>query len=218
MTPEERKKHSEQILTEKGISFFAGLPMTDPADKVKLRSLDEICSRAIAALLSTQAAIELNDNNPDGAERFSKLMDYFDVRKVLNEKEERVMSGKASEQDMIDVVWEYESYWALVWALGLVDDITDASQICDCPTAISFVSQVDSYRDFKEKCSLRSADEILDMLDLYYRYHWAVVQKEHVDPNCSTGDLNGEVVFERRRGLEWLLYDAPDWHNIPMNT
>ena len=31
-------------------------------------------------------------------------------------------------------------------------------------------------------------------------------------------DLNGEVVFERRRGLEWLICDTADWHDISLHT
>lgn len=218
MTPQERKQHTESILREKGISFFDGLPMTESAEEIKLRDFDAVCRRAVAALLCTQMAIELSENNTENAGRFANLIAYFDVNKSLNARESKLFDGTATPQDITDIVWEYECYWALVWALGLVDDISDASDICDCRKAIQFVSQCGSLDDFKSKCSLRSADEILDMLDLYYRYHWAVVQHQHVDPNCSVGDLNGEVVFERRRGLEWLICDTADWHDISLHT
>jgi hypothetical protein len=56
------------------------------------------------------------------------------------------------------------------------------------------------------------------MLDLYYRYHWAVVQHEYSDSSCPVGDLNGDVVFERRRGLEWLVCDTEDWFDISLDT
>lgn len=218
MTPQERKAHSEKLISEKGISMLTSLPMTEDASEVKLRSLDEVCKRAVAALLSTQIAIELNDDHTEDAGRFVNLMKYFGVDDVLNAKESRLLNGTASKQDVLDVVWEYECCWSLFWALGLVEDISDASGICDCIQSIRFVSQVESYEDFKSRCTLRSTDEILDMLDLYYRYHWAVVQHEHIDPKCSVGDLNGEVVFERRRGLEWLICDTADWHDISLDT
>ena len=158
MTPEERKANSERILTEKGIGFQEEIPPLKPASEIKLRSFDDICKRAIAALLSTQAAIELSDKNPEGIEKFKRLMVYFGVEECLNKLEALVMEKKASKEDLVEVVWEYESCWALFWVLGLVDDITDASRICDCEKAIRFVSQCESFDDFKKQCTLRSID------------------------------------------------------------
>ena len=218
MTPSERKEHSEKILREKGISINPNLPLTEEISQIKLKSLDDICKRGIAALLSTQIGIELSENRTDNLNTFIRLMEHFGVYDSLNAKESRLVNGEASQQDVIDIVWEYECYWSLLWALGIVDDITDSSKICDCEMAIRSVSQCEDFEDFKSRCTLRSADEIMDMLDLYYRYHWAVVQHEHIDSNCSVGDLSGDVVYERRRGLEWLVCDTPDWHDISLDT
>lgn len=218
MTPAERKERTEKLLAEKGIGINPNLPLTEPASEIKLKSPDDICKRAIAALLSTQVGIELSEQHNEDAASFVKLIDYFGVRECLNFREKKLINGTASQQDITDVVWEYECYWALVWALGLIDDISDASGICDCLAAIRLVSKRSSFEDFKSKCKLRSKDEILDMLDLYYRFHWAVVQHEHIDSSCPIGDLMGDVVFERRRGLEWLISDKDDWHDIELNT
>jgi hypothetical protein len=218
MTPSERKECSEKIIKKKGIGINKNLPLVEDASQVKLRSLDDICKRAIAALLCTQIGIELGEGKTDQIGIFTDLIQHFGVEDCLNAKEQNVVSGKGSQQDITDVVWEYECYWSLLWALGIVDDITDANSICDCTAAIRAVSQCEDFDDFKSRCSLRSTDEILDMLDLYYRYHWAVVQNEHIDKNCPIGDLEGEVVFERRRGLEWLISDKNDWHDIELHT
>ena len=56
------------------------------------------------------------------------------------------------------------------------------------------------------------------MLDLYYRYHWAVVQHEKIDKKCPIGGLNTDAVSERRRGLEWLISDTDDWNRISLDT
>jgi hypothetical protein len=218
MTPSERKANSERIIAEKGIGINPSLPLTAPASQVRLRSLDDICRRAIAALLSTQVGFGRSEQNDEEVNYFVGLMDYFGVKDCLNAKERRLADGSYVQQDIIDVVWEYESYWTLVWALGLVDDITDAEDICDCAKAVRFVSQSGSYEEFREKCSLRSADEIMDMLDLYYRYHWAVVQHEQINKDFPIGGLNTDAVSERRRGLEWLVCDTADWNDIPCHT
>ena len=218
MTPAERKEHSETIIAAKGIGINPDLPLTEPASQVRLRSLDEICRRAVAALLSTQVGFGRSEENDDEVNYFVRLIDYFGVRDCLNAKERRLVDGSYVQQDVIDVVWEYESYWTLAWALGLVDDITDAEDICDCPLAVRFVAQSGSYEEFREKCTLRSTDEILDMLDLYYRYHWAVVQHEQIDKKFPIGGLNTDAVSERRRGLEWLVCDTADWNDIRLDT
>lgn len=66
-------------------------------------------------------------------------------------------------------------------------------------------------------CKLRSVEEILDMLDLYYRYHWACVEKR-VRPETNIGKLNPEVVMERRKGLEWLINEINEWDEISLDT
>ncbi|MBO4492902.1 MAG: DUF4272 domain-containing protein [Ruminococcus sp.] len=218
MTPAERKANSEKIIAAKGIGINPNLPLTETASQIKLRNLDEVCRRAVAALLSTQVGFGRSEQNDEDVNYFVGLMDYFGVKDCLNAKERRLVDGSYTQQDVIDVVWEYESYWTLVWALGLVDDITDAENICDCPQAVRFVSQSGSFEEFKEKCSLRSADEIMDMLDLYYRYHWAVAQHESIDKQYPIGGLNTDAVSERRRGLEWLVCDTADWNDISLDT
>ena len=60
-------------------------------------------------------------------------------------------------------------------------------------------------------------EEVLDMLDLYYRFDWATTNKR-IDSNTNIGNLNPEVVLERRRGLEWLISDENDWYDIQLNT
>ena len=64
---------------------------------------------------------------------------------------------------------------------------------------------------------LRNVEKILDMLDLFYCYHWACVEKQ-IRPETETGKLNPEVVVERRRGLEWLISEEQDWNEISLDT
>ncbi|MDE5754050.1 MAG: DUF4272 domain-containing protein [Oscillospiraceae bacterium] len=218
-TPQERKENSERIIRAKGIGVFEGLPMAPSAGAVRLKNIDEICKRAIAALLSTQIACEISNQHYDKVKFFIDYMKYFQVMDVLNEKEKKLVNGLFQPQDVMDIIWEYECYWAVVWALGLVDDaIQDADQICDCDKAISLVVNCKSYEDFKNACKLRDIEEILDMLDLFYRYHWACVQHRWVDEKCPVGNLNEEIVFERRRGLEWLISEEDDWYDIALHT
>ena len=59
---------------------------------------------------------------------------------------------------------------------------------------------------------LRDTDEILQALDLIYRYHWACVNAR-VHGTSSAG-LDEEVVMERRGGLEWLCCKGAENDNL----
>lgn len=219
-TPEERKALSEQKIQAKGIAINTWLPMVPPSSEVMLKDTETVCRRAIAALLSTQVALDISNQNYGHVKFFIDLMKKYGVMECLNTKERNLVNGTFSNQDAADVVWEYECYWSLVWALGLIadTDMEDAGKICDCQRAIRLVAECSGFEAFLSKCQMRDIEEILDMLDLYYRYHWATVEKKWVNPDLSIGNLNEEIVFERRRGLEWLISDQENWHDISLDT
>lgn len=216
---EKRRTRSNTFIKNKGIACLETLPLLEDSTQVKLKSLDDICKRSIATLLAIQLACDIGENNDydESKQLFTKLLDKYDVKDELLDKEKRLFDGTYSMQDAIDVAWSYEAYWALLWALGMVDDISYPVDICDCEQAIRAVGDSKDYKDFVSKCNLRDIEEILDMLDLYYRYHWACVEKQ-INPNTSIGNLNSEVVMERRRGLEWLVSDKKDWNDISLDT
>ena len=217
ISAKERKEKTIEKLKEKNIAYIEFLPEVEDSSQVKLKSLDEICSRAIASLIAIQVACDIHNGEYEESKKyFDVMLDTFKVRDKLNSKEKKLFDGSYTDQDAIDVAWTYESYWAICWALGLVENIEEAHDICDTNVAISFVSKSKDFDDFKSKCKLRDVEEILDMLDLYYRYHWATTDNS-MNPDTPIGDLNGEIVVERRRGLEWLFLDR-DWFDIPLDT
>ena len=218
-TPEERREKSNKKIKLQGIACYESLRTRENSKDIKLKNIDDICKKAIASIISIQVACDINNGRyQESVEYFSKVLDKFNVKEYLNAKEKRIFDGTYSKQDAIDIDWEYETYWAIIWALGLVEnDISDASNICDCIKAYSFISNSKDYEDFKAKCHIRSKDEILDMLDLYFRYDWAITEKR-IKPETPIGQLNSSVVIERRRGLEWLISDKVDWYDISLNT
>lgn len=213
-----RRERSNKKIKSMGIACFEQLPAIEESSQVKLRDIDDICRRAIACLISTQVACDIaNDNYEEAKIFFTEALERYGVGNCLNSKEKKIFDGTYTEQDVIDIDWEYETYWSLVWALGLIKDISDGGNMCDCELAIKLVSKSNSYKDFKDKCKLRNIKEILDMLDLYYRYHWACVEKR-LRPETPVANLNSSVVVERRRGLEWLISDEDDWFDISLDT
>lgn len=217
-----RRQKNNQFLIENDISVNEKLSCYEY--DAQLKSIDEVCKRAIACLITIQVACDINNGKDIKSEEYKENFDFvkslykkYNVEDCLNSKEKRIIDGTYSKQDTIDMDWAYEAYWAICWCLSLVDDIKNGGEMCDCNRAISFVLNSTSFEDFKSKCKLRDIDEILDMKDLYYRYNWAINNK-HVDPNTKIGNLEPSNIIERRRGLEWILSDIDDWYDIELNA
>lgn len=214
----ERREKSNAIIKSMGVACFEQLPLLEDSTQVTLKSTDHICKRAIASLFTTQVACDIaKDDYEESVKFFKPFLEKYGVNEELNALEQRIFNGTYSEQDAINADWEYETYWSLVWALGLIDDISDASAICDCEKAVHLVSNTKDFESFKNQCQLRDIEEILDMLDLYYRYHWATTE-QRIRPQTPIGNLNPSVVVERRRGLEWLISPEKDWYDISLDT
>jgi len=221
ITPEERRAKNNQYIKKMGIACLDNLPTIEASSDVKLKDLDTICKRAIACLLTIQLAfdVENQENYEESRTLFSNLLKEYKVEKDLLEKEKKIFDNDFNKQDVIDIVWTYEAYWAIVWALGLVDNkgMKIPNNICNCKKAITLVGDCQTYEEFKNKTKIRNIEEILDMLDLYYRYHWAC-EENRINPETNIGNLNPEVVWERRRGLEWLISNLTDWNDISLDT
>ena len=213
-----RKARTNAQLKKKKIAICSSLPEIESSAEVTLKPVDVICRRAIANMFAIQLALSAKDDCFE--EDLPIILGYlnrFQVQNDLNKMEQALFDGDYDRQVLLDIAWTYESFWALAWALGLIDNISDASEICDCLCAFRLVIDCHNFDEFWQKCHPREVGEILDMLDLYYRYHWACVEKQ-IHPQTSIGNLNGSVVQERRRGLEWLISEEDDWFSIQLDT
>lgn len=217
ISPEERRANNNAFIKSLGIMCYEQLPVIEKVEKIK--DIDTICKRAIACFLSCQLACDINEDNDveESTEFFKELLERYEVSDKLYENEKQLFTGNYTKQNAINIAWEYESYWALVWVLGLIDDIKMSDEICDCEKAIALFVENEDYNEFKKSCKLRSIDEILDMTDLYFRYHWACVEKS-IKPETEIGNINPDVVIERRKALEWVISDEYDWNNISLDT
>lgn len=222
LKPEERREKSNAKIKTMGIACNENLPMIESSNDIKLKNLDEICKRAIACLISTQLACSIAQEEDYANARtvMLNLLKQYDAENDLLQKEKVLFDGNFTKQNVIDVVWTYETYWAIIWALDLITDkeMANATETCNTERAIAVLLETSKdYEFFKSMCKLRNVEKILDMLDLFYRYHWACVEKS-IRPETSIGELNPEVVMERRRGLEWLISDKKDWNEISLDT
>ena len=200
-TAQERKNISIEILKSQGVPFIDHLPLVYETSEVAPREKDEVIARAICSFAAIMCACTIKDNGELTDEDKQYAKDFLDNRfgciDKLTRMERRVIEGEASCDEAVKVSWKYESLWALMWAMGLVKKLDFPKDTCDCDFVMKTFSD-----DFSERVKMRGTDEILQALDLIYRYHWACVNAR-VNGSKSAG-LDEEVVMERRGGLEWL--------------
>ena len=210
-TAQERKDISIEILKSQGVPFIDHLPLRYETGEVTPREKDEVIARSICSFAAIMCACtirdngELTDEDKQGTKDF--LNNRFGCIDKLTRMERRVIEGEASYNEAVNMGWKYESLWALLWAMGLVKELDFPKDICDCDFVMKMFGG-----DFSERVKMRGTDEILQALDLIYRYHWACVNAR-VNGTKSAG-LDEEVVMERRGGLEWLCCKGAENDNL----
>ena len=216
---EKRKEISINRIRSLGIDYLDSLPLTFSADEVKIKSSEEIASRYIANILSIQFAFDTLDNASvdDSCLFFTNLLCKYGVNNKLNEREKKAFKRELDEKELVNLTWEYEALNVLAWVLGFKENMEFPSDLCEVEPLIKNIIECQNFEEFLNKCKLRDIEEILDELDLEYRYHWAIVNKT-IDESTNIGQLDGEVVYERRKALEWLFSEENDWNKISLDT
>ncbi|MDE7248611.1 MAG: DUF4272 domain-containing protein [Lachnospiraceae bacterium] len=226
LTPQERRIKTFEKLKKQKIAVNKYLPLLPPGESVKLKSMEEVKKRALGSMVSIQLACSIRNGEDYGNSlvMIRQMMNEWNISiddllpkervLILNKFTQKDNTDEISKQDVIDIVWTYETYYSLIWSLDLISDreFADASNICNTVRAMSIAGMINNIA-----AGLRNTEKILDMTDLFYCYHWACEEKR-IRPETSTGKLNSEVVAERRRGLEWLISDEKDWNRIRLDT
>lgn len=216
-----RKQASIAYIRELGIPCLESMPELPPEEACKWKSQEDIARRAAALLIVIQYACDVAQGADleESKDFIIELLRKFGVEDELTDNERELLEEQnPTSQTAINITWQYEAYWALIWALGLVEKLDFPDQVCDCDYAIRTVSECDSFDEFYRKTSLRSHEEILDEADRIYRLHWACVNSRIHDEEAPAG-MNESIVMERRRGLFWMIgrFDEA-WDDISMDT
>jgi hypothetical protein len=202
---EDRKKRSEDILKKHNIAV-PSLPRLVSTKEVKLRELEEVARRTMA-LCIVAARAEGNPKLPVG--EVLKLIAMRGLAKDLTSAE-KVFLGAPSpdKKTMQQYLWRYEAAWMLMWALGYVKNPGEMGKPCNVANLVQSVVPK-SLVQLMEGAKLRTAGEILDMMDYAYRLHAAARQTLEKTDKPIPGVMI-RVVFERHYALNWLIRRA-EW-------
>lgn len=214
----DRKMNSIYLLQQQEIPYTMELPEIKSSYEVLGKSLEEVTRRAIVLCIVCNFASDVINSKKkkyikDSKKFFTKLLEQFNVKNDLT-REERELFDKMDKNLAIQISWQFEGYYILLWALGLVDEIPFPDVLVDPDEITPIVSNCSSYKDFASKCLYRDVNDILDLADLVYRYDWYCVEEESkgLEPI-----INPEVVIERHRAVNWLISEE-NWDNVDIST
>jgi len=212
MNPTDVKKESERIIQEKGGKTIDWLPTLERMENT--RSNNELIDRA----LILNALINIYFEAPIPI--IKGWIEQYGLTPALTEYEQKLLNKEnkdLNEQEKINIYWNIEALWALMWAGNLIDDLPIDKHVEDYQAELCPNLQVgeDDSR-FRETMRIRPKDEIFKKLDLYFRTHWHT--RNGKLNGYSTGEMDDSIVLERRKALEWLMDNTLDWDNIPLNT
>ena len=215
ITAQERKNRSIAILQAQNVPYIEHLPFRYETEEVTPRDKKEVIERAVCSFASIMCALSISEGEYSEEDRVYAedfLSEKYNVLELLTPMEQQVIAGTISEAGAMNATWKYESLWVLLWALGIVEELSFPNEICDCDLVMGTMRRFKGLDDFMANTTLRPLEEILQALDLHYRYHWAAVNAR-VNGSDPAG-IDEEVVMERRAGLEWLCCKGQENDNL----
>jgi hypothetical protein len=207
-----RKQRSILQLRSEGVPILESLPRIETVADSKRHSTEEVATRAMALCV-----VAVKGEGLEQAE-VERVVECFQLAGSFTAKERTFIEASApSQHDRVQCAWQYECYWVMLWALGFIKELDWPGHICDVKWAVDTLR--DLGRDaFVAKARLRPQEELLDATDLIYRYHWACRNAQMNGGEMPAG-LDGEVVMERHRALNWLVgYMDQEWDDISTDT
>jgi len=207
-----RKTKSEVFLKARGIPINDALPVVELESSTHLRPVDEMVSRVLALCY----VVLLGE--PDNAFALNILETRYDAKNKLSPNE-RALADKpkltAIEQN--DASWRYEAMAAVLWVLGYLDELPYPDDEIDAELLIHSISP-HSELNLIAAAKPRQTTQILDAIDLYYRFLWAIRDAE-MNKRTTPGQLHILVVFQRIYALNWVInYQNRSWDTMTVDT
>lgn len=208
----ERYQRTHERLAELGVRVPASLPPVVGECELLLREPSEVHQRCIGL-----AAVAIRAETALSSPPLLQAQELYDLvpgsESALTPAELAfVETTSPSQHDATQFLWRYEGLNALLWALGLTEELSFPHGICDVSGCVR------ALKGSTAPQSLRPTAQILDALDLHYRLHWATTEAR-VRGTPLHADLDAGVVFERHYALNWLVrFQDAEWDDVQTPT
>lgn len=201
---------SLEIISSLGYRISSSLPLLDGAEI--RRDSESIIGR----MLSLYGAVSLSYGWDQRQIPVRAWLNNERLIEDLTPVESEFVFGDA--ELMRQMQWRLEALFALAWAcdltkLSILDPVPD-----DFVTLFPSISKSVPTTEFRKHVKSRSAEDIVQGLDLLYCLASAKTDlhlRGEIDQNGSSPNLF--AVQQRRQALEWLLSDV-QWEDIELDT
>ncbi|MDJ0759925.1 MAG: DUF4272 domain-containing protein [Woeseiaceae bacterium] len=199
-----------RVLSEHNVPKHPHLPLLESCN---LRTQSQICQRIVA--LYSLAGLA------NGADR-RLLKDWLVAEggwSFLSDIEQKNLTDEnLSRYELNELSWKQESLYVLCWCIAIVGDLVWPSSEANLDVVFPSIPPEVSISEFVESAEIRSEESILQMLDLYYCIHAAVMHPELWEDQVVREDLIVEVILERRQALEWVCSETVQWDEVSLDT
>lgn len=210
------REQSVRRLRRWKLSDPGSLPLHGESDFEWVRETAAVADRCHAIA----AALALVHRAPVATVRAA--IDEHGLERSLGARERellRVLEGGAEtdagelQQVLVDISWREEALYALLWVLGLVEDLPP-DRMCPKNPVYERLAPGLHPGNARGDLRMRPLSEIAAMLDLYYCLHWHA-RKAQYHGDIWDDEIAPGVVLERRRALEWLFQDE-QWEDVDL--
>ena len=165
----DRRARSIAVLKAEGVPINQWLPTVDAEQDVTLPSTEQVAMRAAANVVVALKGEGMPQKQIDVLVREYGLAVWFSPNeaKFINDP-------KPTDRERQIQTWRYEAANALLWCLGFVDRLDGPRGEVDSDKIASIILNK-TRAQFVASANMRSKSEILDQVDLIYRYRWALV-------------------------------------------
>lgn len=208
----ERKNRSLEILKKENIPYIKHLRVLPDDEEIRLQSVEDVAKRAMALNLVARFA------DGESREWFAQKVEQYRLEDAITEQEQTFVDDD-NPPDYIVILFSQrlEAFWTLAWALQLFDKLWRPDGFCNSEQAHEMLDSR-SPDQFLLDAKLRAKSEIMDKLDLHFRYHWALVNAE-LYGNKPPKHLEPDVIYQRHFALNWLVQlDAENWDEVTTGT
>jgi hypothetical protein len=141
------------------------------------------------------------------------------LERYLSNSEEEILSkgNTAINDEQRAILYTYiEGLWVILWAGSLVKSCDPHVKVAN--DMVDHLPDLQANEDasrFRKNFRLRSTYELFSMLDIYYRLDWFL--RDSYLHNTFSGKFDPEIVFGRRRTLEWMFSPQANWDDVELS-
>lgn len=211
INPEKIKNRNTKELRILGIEVIDHLPCLDYPE---FREPKEIAQRTMILTALFQLHLEAP------RDIIKKWLEENGLMNYLTQEELGYLEAEYSElskQTQIDIYWFVEAIWTFAWIGGFHNSLTLNTSVEDSLVSlIPNIAKNEPAEKFISEFKLRNKTEIFQHLDKFYRAHWFARNKDLKGKESEKMDI--DIIIERRKALEYTVYNEFDWDEISLDT